>query len=59
MISGELTRFWKEENGQDMVEYSLLLGFITLAVVGLLTSIRTSISGIYTTLSTTLSTGAS
>jgi len=26
-----VTTFCKEENGQDMVEYSLLLGFIALA----------------------------
>jgi Flp pilus assembly pilin Flp len=35
-----LKKFWNEEEGQDLIEYALLLGFITLAVVGALTAIR-------------------
>ncbi len=27
----QLQRFWKEEDGQDLVEYSLLLGFVALS----------------------------
>jgi Flp pilus assembly pilin Flp len=42
-----------------MVEYALLLGFVALAAVGLLTDVRNSISGTWTTISTTLATGAS
>jgi Flp pilus assembly pilin Flp len=42
-----------------MVEYALLLGFVALAGVSLLSGIRTSMSGIWTTASNTLSTGAS
>jgi Flp pilus assembly pilin Flp len=59
MIRKELKTFWKDERGQDMVEYSLLLAFIALAAVGLLTGIRTNIKGIFTTLNTTLTTAAS
>jgi Flp pilus assembly pilin Flp len=36
-----LSAFWSEENGQDMVEYSLLLGFIAVSGFGVLTEIRT------------------
>jgi Flp pilus assembly pilin Flp len=35
-----LCAFWNEENGQDMVEYSLLLGFITLSGLGVLSGVR-------------------
>jgi Flp pilus assembly pilin Flp len=32
-----LKKFWNEEEGQDLIEYALLLGFISLAVVTALT----------------------
>jgi Flp pilus assembly pilin Flp len=53
-----LKAFWNEDDGQDMVEYSLLLAFIALAAVGLLTTIKASITTIWTSISTTLSTAA-
>ena len=59
MINRAFSLFWQEEVGQDMVEYALLLGFVALAGVGFLSGIRSSISGIWTTASNTLSTGAS
>jgi Flp pilus assembly pilin Flp len=57
-ISNLMVRLWFQEEGQDMVEYSLLLAFIALAAVALLAGIKTSIRSIWTTLSTGLSTGA-
>jgi Flp pilus assembly pilin Flp len=59
MINPSLQAFWIGEEGQDMVEYSLLLAFIALAAVGLLSGIKTSISTIWTSISTNLSTAAS
>ncbi|HEY3936817.1 MAG TPA: Flp family type IVb pilin [Bryobacteraceae bacterium] len=59
MINSILNTFWKEEDGQDMVEYSLLLAFIALAAVGLLSGIKTSISTIWQSISTNLSSAAS
>jgi Flp pilus assembly pilin Flp len=53
-----LKAFWNEEDGQDMVEYSLLLAFIALAAVALLSGIRTNINKIWTSISTNLSTAA-
>ena len=35
-----LSAFWNEENGQDMVEYTLLLGFVALAGAAVLTGLR-------------------
>jgi Flp pilus assembly pilin Flp len=55
MINPALQAFWNGEEGQDMVEYSLLLAFIALAAVGLLSGIKTQISGLWSTISSTLS----
>jgi Flp pilus assembly pilin Flp len=49
---------WFQENGQDMVEYSLLLAFIAFAVIGLLSGVKTSIRSIWTILSNNLSSAA-
>jgi len=53
-VAGCLRSFCKEENGQDLVEYSLLLVFIALAAVGLLSGVRTTIQGLWTTISNVL-----
>ena len=42
-----LTRFVKDEQGQDIVEYSLLLVLIGAAAVFVLTAMGTSISQIF------------
>ena len=55
MINPALQAFLNGEEGQDMVEYSLLLAFIALAAVGLLSGIKTQISGLWSTISSTLS----
>jgi Flp pilus assembly pilin Flp len=49
-----LNEFWRGEEAQDMVEYSLLLAFIALAAVGLLTGIKTQIKGLFSTINSTL-----
>lgn len=51
----QVRTFLRDEQGQDMVEYSLLLAFIALAAVGLLSGIKTQISGLWSTISSTLS----
>lgn len=50
---------WKDEQGQDLIEYSLLLAFVTLAVAGLFLQGGTAISGIWGTTSTHLSAASS
>jgi Flp pilus assembly pilin Flp len=45
-----------EEDGQDLVEYSLLLAFLALATIGLLTNARTSLNGLWGTVATSLNT---
>jgi Flp pilus assembly pilin Flp len=49
----------KEEDGQDLVEYSLLLAFIALAVIALLTGDSASVTTIWTSINSTLTTAAS
>lgn len=41
-------RFWNEEDGQDLVEYTLLLAFVALASAALFISAGTSINNIWT-----------
>ncbi len=59
MITSALRAFWQEENGQDLVEYSLLLAFIALAAVAVLGNVKTSISTIWNSISSTLASAAS
>ena len=56
MIHTLVNAFVKEEDGQDLVEYSLLLAFIGLAAVALLTNVKSSINGLWTTVNTKLTT---
>lgn len=46
--------FLMEEDGQDLVEYSLLLAFIALAAVAVLSNVKTSINGLWTTVNSRL-----
>ena len=54
MINSALLSFWKEEDGQDLVEYSLLLAFIALAAVALLGSVKGSIGAMWTSINSTM-----
>ena len=51
--------FEQDETGQDLVEYSLLLGFLALGSLALLSSAGGSIKTIWTSISTNLTTAAS
>ena len=53
-----LKRFWKEEEGQDLVEYALLLGFISLAVIAALSGMKTALDAVYTNTATKLNNAA-
>jgi Flp pilus assembly pilin Flp len=55
MTNHKLHTFWNGEEGQDMVEYSLLLAFVALAAVGLLSGIKSTINGLWASISSTLS----
>ena len=51
--------FWKQENGQEMVEYTLLVAFFALAGVGVLSGLRTEIASIWQAISASYATAAS
>jgi Flp pilus assembly pilin Flp len=50
-----LKRFWREESGQDLIEYTLLLAFVALASASLFLSAGGSVAGIWTSASNQLS----
>jgi pilus assembly protein Flp/PilA len=45
-------RFVREEAGQDLIEYALLAGFISLAAVAAITAVGTELSGLYNNVKT-------
>ena len=49
-----LHQFWRAEEGQDLVEYALLLAFIALAAVALLSGIKSNIKTLWTDVSNAL-----
>ncbi|MBV9156842.1 MAG: hypothetical protein JO097_11320 [Acidobacteriaceae bacterium] len=53
-IKSAFNSFWNNEQGQDLVEYSLLLGIFALGSTALLFNYRTAMGGVWTKLSTTL-----
>jgi Flp pilus assembly pilin Flp len=54
MITSALRTFWQEEDGQDLVEYSLLLAFIALAAISILNGAGSSIRSLFTGMSNAL-----
>jgi Flp pilus assembly pilin Flp len=44
-----LKSFWREEEGQDLIEYTLLMAFVALASAALFLGAGGSISGIWST----------
>ena len=51
-----LARLWKEEEGQDLVEYALLLVLISLAAIGGLGPLAAAINGVFANAATNLNT---
>ena len=42
-----LCRFWKDEQGQDLIEYTLLIAFVALSAAALFLGTGGSISSIW------------
>lgn len=59
MINPILAALWQQEEGQDLVEYSLLLAFIALAAIALLSAAGGSVKTIWTTVNSNLTSAAS
>ena len=41
------SKFVREENGQDLIEYALLAGFISLVAVVAITNVGTGVNAVY------------
>ena len=50
-----LRNFWTDEQGQDLIEYSLLMAFVALASAALFLGAGNSIKGIWSTTNSQLS----
>jgi Flp pilus assembly pilin Flp len=53
-----LRNFWNDEQGQDLIEYTLLMAFVALASAALFIGAGKSISTIWTSTNTQLSNAA-
>ena len=51
-----LNRLWKEEQGQDLIEYALLVALVALAATLGMNSLATAINTEFTNLGTSLTT---
>jgi Flp pilus assembly pilin Flp len=51
-----LRNFWNDEQGQDLIEYTLLMAFVALASAALFIGAGSSIKGIWTATNTQLTT---
>jgi Flp pilus assembly pilin Flp len=51
-----LSRLWREEAGQDLTEYALLMVLIALASIAAMNSLATAISNVYSNAASNLST---
>lgn len=53
-----LRRFWKETEGQDLIEYALMAGFVALAAAALMPNVTSSVSTIFSKLDSLLTKAA-
>ena len=51
---GTLRRIWTDDNGQDLIEYTLLLAFVALVAAGLFIQAGNVTSGIWGTANSVL-----
>jgi len=54
-----MNNLWKDEQGQDLIEYTLLMAFVALASAALFLGAGKSISTIWTSTNTQLANAAS
>jgi Flp pilus assembly pilin Flp len=51
-----LAKLWKEEEGQDLTEYALLLVLLSLAAISSIGSVATAINGVFSNAAANLNT---
>jgi pilus assembly protein Flp/PilA len=50
---------WKDTQGQDLIEYALMAGFVSLAAAAIMPGIAVSISTIFSQVASVMTTAAS
>ena len=48
-MTNAIRRFWNDDQGQDLIEYTLLMAFVALASAALFIGAGGSVQGIWTT----------
>ena len=51
-------KFWKQTVGQDLIEYALMAGFVAVAAGAIMPNVATSISTIFSKISSVLNNAA-
>ena len=54
-----LLNFWRDEEGQSMVEHAILIGFVTLSVIGLMMGPEKDVKQVWTVANNQLATANS
>jgi Flp pilus assembly pilin Flp len=52
-------KIWKDNRGQDLIEYALMAGFVAVAAGAIMPGVSTSISTIFSKIASTLAVAAS
>jgi len=48
-------KIWKDESGQDLIEYALMAGFVAVAAGAIMPGVATSLSQIFSKVASVLS----
>jgi pilus assembly protein Flp/PilA len=54
-----LARIWRDEQGQDLIEYALMAGFVAVAAGAIMPNVASSISTIFSQIGSVLTAAAS
>lgn len=54
-----LTRMWRDRRGQDLIEYALMAGFVAVAAGAIMPGVSSSISTIFSQVSSVMANAAS
>ncbi|WP_144638168.1 Flp family type IVb pilin [Bordetella genomosp. 13] len=54
----QVKNFWQDEEGASAIEYGLIAGLIAVAIIAVLTTTGTSLSGLFTRISNALNSTA-
>ena len=57
-MNNMITRFVREEEGQDLIEYSLLAALISVASIAFMTPLSTQINAVFTAITGALAAAA-